>query len=73
MFAPPQPRAPWNYTMDVSSWGAGCTQPHHNADVPRNQSMDCLNVNIFAPVLAPGVQAPVMVFFNGGAFLEGSN
>lgn len=59
--------------MDVSSWGAGCTQPHHNADVPRNQSMDCLNVNIFAPVLAPGVQAPVMVFFNGGAFLEGSN
>jgi len=35
--------------------------------------MDCLNVNIFAPVLAPGMQAPVMVFFNGGAFLEGSN
>jgi para-nitrobenzyl esterase len=73
MFAPPQPRDPWAYTMDVSTWGAGCTQPHHNPDVPRNQSQDCLNVNIFAPVLPAGVQVPVMVFFNGGAFLEGSN
>ena len=73
MFAPPQPRAPWDFVMDVSSWGAGCTQPHHNADVPRNQSMDCLNVNVFAPVLPPGQLASVMVFFNGGAFLEGSN
>ena len=73
MFAPPQPRAPWDFVMDVSAWGAGCTQTHHNPDVPLNQSQDCLNVNIFAPVLAPGQQVPVMVFFNGGAFLEGSN
>lgn len=27
---PPQPRAPWDYVLDCSNWGAGCTQPHHN-------------------------------------------
>lgn len=70
---PPQPRAPWDFVLDCSAWGAGCTQPHHNPDVPVNQSLDCLNVNIFAPVLPPGALAPVLVFFNGGAFMEGSN
>ena len=56
---PPQPRAPWDYVLDCSNWGAGCTQPHHNPDVPKNQSLDCLNVNIFgeflgcAPASAP--------------------
>ncbi len=141
---PPQPRAPWDYVLDCSNWGAGCTQPHHNPDVPKNQSLDCLNVNIFGEFLgvrtrlrapqklastnptpktqkrrsnpylqqrptrcrrtcarAPrrqepprrtrqratppppphvnplsqssGSAVPVLVFFNGGAFMEGSN
>jgi acetyl esterase/lipase len=70
---PPQPRAPWDYVLDCSNWGAGCTQAHHNPDVPKNQSLDCLNVNVFAPILPAGATAPVMVFFNGGAFMEGSN
>jgi len=73
MFAPPHARDPWDFVMDCTTWGAGCFQSHHNPDVPKNQSMDCLNVNIFAPVLAPGTAASVMVFFNGGAFMEGSN
>lgn len=30
-------------------------------------------MNVFAPILAEGELAPVMVFFNGGAFMEGSN
>lgn len=73
MFSAPRARDPWDYVMDCSNWGAGCTQSHHNPDVPKNQSMDCLNVNVFAPVLPPGAQVSVMVFFNGGAFMEGSN
>lgn len=70
---PPQPRAPWDFVLDCRDWGAGCTQAHHNPDVPRNQSLDCLNVNVFAPTLPAGARVPVMVFFNGGAFMEGSN
>lgn len=71
--APGAPRAPWAYVMDCTTWGAGCLQSHHNPDVPANKSSDCLNVNVFAPILAKGAKVPVMVFFNGGAFMEGSN
>lgn len=73
-YAPPQQRQPWSGTLDCRSWGAGCLQSHHNPDAPANQSYDCLNVNVYAPILPQGA-APVsvMVFFHGGAYLEGSN
>lgn len=71
IFRPPQPRDPWSYIMDCTEFGAGCLSPHHGADVPTNTSQDCLLMNIYAPLGASGL--PVMVFFNGGAFLEGSN
>lgn len=71
----PQPRSPWSGTLDASTWGPGCLQPHHNPDCPANQSFDCLNVNVYAPAaLPPGTTSlPVMVFIHGGAWLEGSN
>lgn len=72
-FASPQARESWDYVLDTTMWGAGCLQDHHNPDVPANLSFDCLNVNVFAPASAGSAPLPVMVFFNGGAFLEGSN
>ena len=73
-FMPPVRRPAWSGTYDASAWGPGCYSSHHNPDVAGNQSLDCLNVNIFAPSgLAPGEAVPVMAFLYGGAYLEGDN
>ena len=72
-WAPPQPRPAWSGELDASEWGYACTQPHHGADAPANQSQDCLNVNVYAPIVPAGTMVPVMVFIHGGAYLEGSN
>ena len=77
-FAPPAPRAPWSGALNGTTWGAGCLQPHHNADVPPLQSFDCLRLNVFTPPAAlhrasSSPLLPVLVFFNGGAYLEGSD
>lgn len=68
---PPRTRPSWTAPLDASEYGPGCWQTHHNPDVPTNQSYDCLNVNIYAPITAAPVG--VMVFFHGGTFVEGSN
>ena len=76
-FRAPQPRAPWAGKLNATAFAPGCLQPHHNPDVPPTQSFDCLSLNIFMPgTAAPAAGAtpfPVMVFFNGGAYLEGSD
>ncbi len=37
-------------------------------------SEDCLNLNVFAPANATNTSMlPVMIFFHGGSFSEGSN
>ena len=42
-------------------------QTHHNADVPKVLSEDCLNLNVFAPAWANDTsKLPVMLFFYGG-------
>ena len=51
----------------------GCLQTHHNPDVPKLQSEDCLNVNVYAPADLANSSLPVMIFFHGGGFMEGSN
>lgn len=73
-FMPPQPRAPWTSPRNSTWWGPGCYQTHHNADVPKVLSEDCLNLNVFTPVWANETSSlPVMIFWHGGAFDEGSN
>jgi hypothetical protein len=68
---PPRERPHWTGTLDGSEYGPGCWQTHHNPDVPKNQSYDCLNVNIYAPITDTPVG--VMVFWHGGTFVEGSD
>lgn len=74
-FQPPQPVQPWSGVRNATVFGPGCFQTHHNPDVPVDLSEDCLNVNVYAPrTPAPGgAPRPVMVFFHGGSFAEGSN
>jgi para-nitrobenzyl esterase len=41
----PQPVVPWTTLLDATQYGPGCMQPHHNPDVPKVLSEDCLNIN----------------------------
>jgi carboxylesterase type B len=73
-FQPPQARAPWAQPLDATQLGPGCYQTHHNPDVPKNLSEDCLNLNVWTPY--PNSSAallPIMIFFHGGSFGEGSD
>jgi carboxylesterase type B len=73
-WAAPARRPAWSPAVfNATAFGPGCFSPHHNPDVAKNMSFDCLNANIFAPVLAAGETVPVMVFLYGGAYLEGDN
>ncbi len=78
-----QPRevSPWEGVRNAQAYGATCpienqTVVSANAFVwPRRfwvQNEDCLNLNIWTPALDPAAKKPVMVFFHGGGFVNGS-
>ncbi|XP_032743854.1 carboxylesterase 4A isoform X2 [Rattus rattus] len=83
-FAPPEPPLPWNGIRDATTYPPSCLQESWGQITSmylntRKQyewlhfSEDCLYLNVYAPVLAPGDPLlPVMVWFPGGAFLVGS-
>ncbi|XP_040592576.1 carboxylesterase 4A isoform X2 [Mesocricetus auratus] len=83
-FAPPEPLQPWNGIRDATTYPPSCLQETWGQITSmylntRKQyewlhfSEDCLYMNVYAPVLAPGDPLlPVMVWFPGGAFLVGS-
>ena len=48
-------------------------QNHHNPDVPKVQSEDCLNLNVFTPPPSCTGPFPAMIFFHGGSFEEGGS
>ena len=78
-FTPPKPPPSWSGIRDAQEYGPGCMQHHpgSNPDVPVNQTEDCTRLNVFAPVDAftPGAvkKYPVMVWWHGGAYKEGSS
>ncbi|GAB1293554.1 Carboxylesterase 4A [Apodemus speciosus] len=83
-FAPPEPPLPWDGIRDATIYPPSCLQESWGQLMSmyintRKQyewlhfSEDCLYLNVYAPVLAPGDPLlPVMVWFPGGAFLVGS-
>ncbi|MFC0408951.1 carboxylesterase/lipase family protein [Roseomonas elaeocarpi] len=75
----PQPVSAWQGVRPATQFGAGCMQKEVTG--PRlpwtleylhtgSMSEDCLTLNAWAP--AGGSKLPVIVFFHGGGFTEGS-
>ncbi|XP_012368996.1 carboxylesterase 4A isoform X1 [Octodon degus] len=83
-FAPPKPPEPWKGVRRVTTYPPACLQESWGQITSmyfnmRKQyswlrfSEDCLYLNVYAPVRAPGDPLlPVMVWFPGGAFLVGA-
>jgi para-nitrobenzyl esterase len=80
----PQPVAKWNGVRDASKFGNVCIQPAGPTSGPQARlniavlpdspplSEDCLYLNVWSGASAANERRPVMVYFFGGAFTEGS-
>jgi len=80
----PQPVAKWNGVRDASKFGNVCIQPAGPTTGPQARlniavlpdspplAEDCLNLNVWTGAAAASERRPVMVYFFGGAFTEGS-
>ena len=68
-FQPPAPPAPWKGVADALEYGAASPQRDRDAGVT---SEDCLFLNVWTPALRDKGRRPVMVYFHGGAYSNGS-
>jgi para-nitrobenzyl esterase len=83
-WAAPQPVAEWDGTRDASEFGNICIQPPGPTEGPQARlniavlpdsppmTEDCLYLNVWTGAAAATERRPVMVYFFGGAFTEGS-
>ncbi|KAH7934213.1 hypothetical protein HPB49_023010 [Dermacentor silvarum] len=75
-FRPPQPKAPWQDTLDATSGSTACTQVEMPMVPMGNVTFteDCLYLNVWVPERAmnPGSKRPVLVWIHGGGFTFGS-
>ena len=77
----PRPVEPWEGVLSADSYGYVCPtngQPHPMNEVetphrywPENE--DCLNLNIWTPHLDETARRPVLVWFHGGGYSDGSS
>ena len=76
----PQPVQPWSGVRDATSYGHRCPQLA-SGNGPREDTEDCLFLNVFAPADRPGRAAaqdgagrglPVLVMIHGGGLLNGA-
>ena len=70
---PPAAPAPWTQPLDAAALGPACTQSAGGFDQDGPYSEDCLTVNLWISALSSPINAPVMVFVHGGAFIHGSS
>ena len=77
---PPAAVKPWATARDARSFGPGCMQPGdhaHNPDTPSLLAEDCTRLNVFTPAHAVShptqSKLPVLVWWHGGSFKEGSS
>ena len=83
-WAAPQPVAKWDGVRDASKFGDVCIQPAGPTTGPGARlniavlpdspplSEDCLYLNVWTGAASASERRPVMVYFFGGAFTEGS-
>ena len=78
---PPQPVPPWQGALETVHAAPACPQPlpppgsfYQNEffQTSERQSEDCLYLNIWTPAHGPDEKLPVMVWFYGGGFVQGS-
>ena len=72
----PNPKAPWNGTLDALDYGNACTSqsqlPGRVLFAGKPCAEDCLTLNIWSPNVSSQVLLPVLVWVHGGSFLQGS-
>ncbi|MFJ6393984.1 carboxylesterase/lipase family protein [Streptomyces sp. NPDC091972] len=71
---PPAPAQRWEGVRDASYFGPACPQTRGASfDLRvREQSEDCLYLNVWTQALDPGARQPVMVWIHGGGFIGGA-
>lgn len=69
-FLPPQPKLPWEGTLEANRFGPAACQPGV-LDFNKSQSENCLTLNIWTRAINSPLR-PVLLFIHGGGFTGGS-
>jgi para-nitrobenzyl esterase len=70
-FQPPVPPVPWTGVRDALEFGPVAPQGGNDRDGER-VSEDCLHLNVWTPGVHDDRRRPVLVYFHGGAYSNGS-
>jgi len=71
-FQAPKPVAPWEGVRPALAFGQRAPQLGERATAEVPEGEDCLNLNVWTRGLGDGRKRPVLVYFHGGAYNNGT-